>query len=223
MSDITGVSANMGTDTSLVGEELQSLGKEDFMKLLVTQLQYQDPLKPMDNTEFIAQLAQFSTLEGINNMYDQLGTMTNYIQSMNNYNASDLIGKDVKAYGDTLYNDGSGTTDINYILSGGAAKVVVSIMDESGSVVRTIEESNVAAGSNTLIWDGKDTDGNDLPSGQYTFNVSAQDANGGSISADTVFQGTVKGVVYEDSIPYLMVGDSKIAIGDVLEILDGSG
>ncbi len=198
-----------------------ALGKDDFMKLLVAQLQRQDPLDPLANAEFVAQLAQFSTLEGISNMGSSLDTMTSYIMSMNNYNATGLIGKDIKAYGDTLFLEDGGTADIAYHLYEDAPEVKISIYDESGALVRTIEGGGRPAGSNEMVWDGRDSDGNLLPPGKYTFAVTATDGNGSGIRSDTILTGTVSGVIYEDGIPYLMVGDEKIAMSDILEVWKG--
>lgn len=202
--------------SSLTG--IQGLGKDDFMKLLVTQLKFQDPLNPMENTEFISQLAQFSTLEGITNMGDSLGTITSYIQSLNNYNAAGLIGKKVKAYGNVVVFDGKETAELSYNLKDNASKVVVNIYSH-GKLIRTIEEHNKPAGVNTLLWDGRDSDGRLLPSGEYTFSVSATTKDGSNIVSETIEQGVVDGVVYENGIPYLLVNNSKVSMNNVLEVL----
>ncbi|MBI5327262.1 MAG: flagellar hook assembly protein FlgD [Deltaproteobacteria bacterium] len=197
-----------------------SLGKGDFMKLLVTQLQYQDPLNPMDNTEFIAQLAQFSTLEGITNMEKGIETMSNYMLSMNNYNLTGIIGRDIKAYGNIVSLDGSGGREMGYYLNGNAAKVTTTIYNENGDAVRTIEEGDRLAGKNAILWDGKNSNGSLLPAGKYTFTISAAAQDGSKIGADTILSGLVDGIVYEKGTPYLMVDGIKISMNSVLEVLN---
>ncbi len=197
------------------------LGQDQFMKLLVAQLQNQDPLSPLDNTEFVAQLAQFSTLEGITNMGTSLDTVNNYMLSLNNFNATGLIGKDVKAYGNNISLNDAGTAELGYSLKSSASTVETTIYDESGSMVRTIGEGPKPAGANTLQWDGRDTTGKSLPAGKYTFTVAGATQDGSSVMADTIQIGKVDGVVYEGGIPYLMIGNSKIGMSEVLEIRGG--
>lgn len=193
-----------------------SLGKDVFLKLLVTQLQYQDPLKPLENKEFVAQLAQFSTLEGINNMSDELKKVTDSLLSLNNYSTTNLIGKEVKAEGNTISLKDGGAW-VGYRLEDDATDVVITIQDENGKVVRTLEEKNRKKGENFLTWDGRDEEGKVLPPGEYTFTISAKNGED-SVEAHPVTKGRVDGVVFEGGMPYLMVGNFKVKISDIYEI-----
>ncbi|MBI5599102.1 MAG: flagellar hook assembly protein FlgD [Deltaproteobacteria bacterium] len=196
----------------------KSLGKEDFLKLLVTQLKNQNPLEPLDNAEFIAQLAQFSTLEGITNMGTNLKTFAADMASMSNYYATWLIGKEIRAYGNSVNLNGLAPASMGYHLASGAAKVTVTVYNGGGNAVRTMEEGAKAAGYNSALWDGKDSNGNSLPPGQYTFKVSAASGDGQGVPAGTVMAGLASGVVYEEGVPYLIVGTEKVRMSDVVEV-----
>ncbi len=195
---------------------MPSLGKEVFLRLLVTQLRYQDPLNPLKNTEFVAQLAQFSTLEGINNMEEELEKVRDSLLSLNNYSTTNLIGKEVKAQGDTVsLVDGSAV--MGYRLGEDATEVVVVIKDRNGKVVRTIEETNRRKGENLLTWDGRDEEGRPLPPGDYTFTVSARKGDE-AVEAWPLIQGRVDGVVFKGGRPYVTVEGRRVSIADIYEI-----
>ena len=208
--------SSAATDNS--NAKTRELGKEEFLKLLSIQLQHQDPLNPMDNSEFIAQLAQFSSLEGITNMSTSMDSMSDNIMNMTNLNAASLIGKGVKVPGNALELGASGTAPIEYELTKDAARVTVSVYDAGGVLVGNYETGNVKAGKNTFQWNGKDSSGSTAPEGSYTFSVEAIAQDGAPVNAKTVMLDTVDGVIYEGDIPYLMVGGKKIETGSLQEI-----
>ncbi|OGP22222.1 MAG: hypothetical protein A2054_02490 [Deltaproteobacteria bacterium GWA2_55_10] len=175
------------------------MGKDAFLKLLVTQLENQDPLKPTDNTEFVAQLAQFSSLEGIQNLNSTMDGMANGISSLQDFSASGLIGRVVKAQTSQVEFDGTNALNLGYSLSTDAANVHLSIANPAGRIVRTIELGAQKAGSHELNWDGKDAGGVVLPAGAYTLSATAQDAKGVHIDAGTELIGYVTGVSMQDS------------------------
>jgi len=194
-----------------------TLGKDSFMQLLVTQLQYQDPLNPMDNTEFTAQLAQFSQLEALENMETTMETMNQLQASLNNMQALSFIGKTVNATGNTVEYGGS-AVELGYTLDHAANTVRMSIWNEDGKKVRTIESGVAPAGNNTITWDGRDDDGNTCENGNYTYYVSAYDGKGDAVSASTYASGTVTGVRYDNGTTYLIIGDKEITISDIQQI-----
>ena len=218
ISDIIQGNSNNQRNNESLPKGVSSLGKDDFMRLLITQLEHQDPLNPLDNAEFIAQLAQFSTLEGINNMESSLETVNDQMQSINNFNALGLIGKEVKAYGNTISYNGSGTLDLDYKLSEAATDVKITIYGEDGKAIRTLEYTTQPAGENIVAWDGKDYNGNQMPAGDYKFSVSAKREDGSSIDTHEMLIGTVDGVTYKDGVAYLMVGETSVPIKDIIEI-----
>ena len=194
------------------------LGKDDFLLLLVTQLQNQDPLNPADHTEFTAQLAQFSSLEQLNNVNDNLEELQNYQASTNNSQAVSLLGKEITTNGNFLQLVEGESIDCDFSLAGDAAKVVVSIYDSTGKFVREIIEKNRPAGRQTLNWDGTNTDGHPVKDGNYTFEVQAVDGNEQKVKVTTFFAGLVDKVTFEKNIPFLISGDQKIALSDVIQV-----
>ncbi len=126
ISSILSAASTQG-DTSSSEVTKKSLGKEDFLNLLVTQLSNQNPLEPMDNMDFIAQLAQFGQLEATTNLGDYLGSMESFMASINNFGAADLVGKEIKAIGDKVEISGPDPVTLNYDLGGNAASLGLNI------------------------------------------------------------------------------------------------
>ena len=206
--------------TSQTSED-NTLAKDDFLNLLITQLQNQDPLSPMDSTEFSAQLAQFSSLEQLGNVNENLETLLLYQGSLNNSQAVSFIGKTITASGDSsLITDGI-PDNIHFELAGDASDTFVTIYDAAGNFVASEEYGSLNAGSHSLSWGGTDHEGNKLPDGVYYFEVMAVDVNNEMVDATTFTTGKVTGVTYKEGTTYLMSGDQKIPLGNVVEITEG--
>lgn len=189
-----------------------------FYKLLTAQIQYQDPLNPIENTEFTSQLAQLSTVEQLEKVNKNLDYQQLYMASLNNSQAISFIGKDVKAVGQTITTDATNPADTNYILSSDAARVVVNIYDQNNFLVRTILEGNKSSGVNATTWDGKNNGGVTAPAGTYKFEVLATDVDGKAVTSTTMLSGLVDGITFENGITYLTVEGQKIPIGDIISI-----
>lgn len=159
-------------------EETQStdkeLGKDEFLKLLVTQMENQNPLEPQENGEFIAQLAQFSSLEGIDNLNDTMGGFVSTYQSNLALEATALVGRQVQVQTDTSWMTAGEPFSGVLKLPVSSQSVSAAIYDQSGQLVRTIDLGAQQGGDVELSWDGLDQDGNSLPSGMYTVTASAQ-------------------------------------------------
>jgi flagellar basal-body rod modification protein FlgD len=201
-----------------MAQPLSQLGADTFLKLLTTQLQFQDPLQPMESTEFITQLAQFSEVEKSVDMNKTLGTLTQYMASINNYGAAGLIGKEVQVEGRGIALREETPATLNYQLGGEAREVMVRISDEAGRVVRTLLVGGQPAGFQNVTWNGLDEQGNRLPSGGYTYEVSAVDGERRPVPATTFMQGRVTGITFEGGIAYLMVNGARVPASGVLRI-----
>lgn len=196
-----------------------SLGKEDFLKLLVAQLAHQDPLQPMENTEFVAQLATFSNLEQMMSVNTNLGLLQISQAAMANSQVAGLIGKEVEAKGDMLQLLKQGSTvSVNFDLPVAAQEVTIKIKDMKGNVIRTLQVGSRMAGLNSAAWDGKDSMGNLMPAGTYSVDISAKDKNGNAVNASSHFKGIVSGVTFINGIPLLEVGSTTVQVGDVVAV-----
>lgn len=218
VSDVLNKEAsNYSTTTSSTKTDL---GKDDFLKLLLNQMSNQDPLNPVTNQDFVAQLAQFSSLEQLTNVNTQLTTMTTNQTSQSSANAVTFIGKNVEAMGDWMSYDGSGSGAVNYTLAGAADNVTITIKDSSGSIVRTQTLSNVSKGDHTWTWDGKDKNNSPMKAGTYTMSVSAEDSSGTAVSSYTTVTGRIDGINYESGYPKLMIGDQEITLSDIIKVTE---
>ena len=170
------------TDNSLaaaskaVAGSSSSLGKDAFLQLLVTQLKNQNPLDPQDNTAFVAQLAQFSSLEGITTLNDSVNAITGGLQSSQALQASSLVGRSVIVQTNEAYVDPASEKPFNgsVVVKDADSKPTITITDADGEVVRTIEMGTQKAGNADFTWDGKNDDGELLPKGNYTFTASSK-------------------------------------------------
>ena len=204
-----------------------NLGKEEFLQLLVVQLQNQDPLSPMESQEFAAQLAQFSSVEQLTSIDNNIkeGINTDFIlsQTINNTLATSLIGKEITAMGNQVELTDGEPVDIFFDLADFSEQVTLTISDAAGNVVRTIEANGLSEGIRSLSWDGLDGDGTALPAGTYTFQVSATGKDGAEVTANELIRGLAGALHFENGQAMLKVGQLKISFGDVMEISTGSG
>tara|TARA_R110000764_G_scaffold134567_1_gene222631 strand:+ start:649 stop:1332 length:684 start_codon:yes stop_codon:yes gene_type:complete len=149
------------------------LGKDQFLELLVAQMNNQDPLSPQENGEFIAQLAQFSTVEGIENMNSSMEALLSGYQSSQALQASSMVGRTVIVPSDQAMVDTSTGMEGQFALPASSGAVSVKVYDSAGSVVDTISMGSLEAGMHDFTWDGQDSSGNILPPGAYTFEATA--------------------------------------------------
>ncbi len=220
--EIQGVSG-FDAATESIFNDSRILGKDDFLKLLTVQLQNQDPMEPQDNTEMVAQLAQFSSLEQLENMNQNLASSLDLdlilTQVLNNTSAAGLIGKSVLANGNAVEVAAAGDdTTVNFDLAANADSLTVTIYDESGALVRTIEHGGMEAGRQSLEWDGKDSAGNDVAAGAYTFKVAATDGEGNSIDVSPLVMGSVDVVKFVNGEAVLVLDGVEVSISEIIEI-----
>lgn len=196
----------------------QAMGKDAFLKLLVTQLQNQDPLNPADSTEFTAQLAQFSSLEQLNNINTNLDTLKLYQASINNAQAVGFIGKEILVNGNTIEKSGGRPVACEFELPAEAKRVVLTIYDAAGGFVKDLDLAGQFSGAQAVVWDGTDRNGGPVPDGLYSFEVQAQGMDDAALGVSHRSRGLVTGVVFEHGVTYLIAGRHRFAIGDVLQV-----
>ena len=170
---------SLGLPSQATGRRSNELGQDTFLQLMITQLQNQDPTKPLDSNEFIAQLAQFSSVSSLADMSKAVGQLSEAIYANQAVQASSLIGRNVLVSGDT------GTLRPGQPLAGGVelpsstASAVVRVYNDAGELVRQLPLGPQQAGLTRFTWDGTDSTGNVAPPGTYRF-AAAIPASGGN-------------------------------------------
>jgi flagellar basal-body rod modification protein FlgD len=198
-----------------------TINHDEFLTLLIAQLENQDPLAPMQSHEMAAQLAQFGSLETLSSIDSQLSESLDVdmvmTQAINNTMAANLIGREVTAVGDSIVlNDGD--ANLHFTLEDPASDVTIVIYDESGQAVRTISRQDLPNGEQIIEWNGTDDSGRLLSDGVYHFEIAAEDAEGNAVNAVTTASGIITGVSYETGVAVLLVGDLEFPMGNVISI-----
>jgi flagellar basal-body rod modification protein FlgD len=188
--------------------------------LLTTQLQNQDPLNPMSNEEFVAQLAQFSSLEKLGGISDGLESLYLVNVSMNNAAMSGLVGQDAVARSEQFHYDGEGEQSVAYDASSAAASATITLTDEDGNVVYSGEMGALAAGEGRWTWNGTTTDGRQAPEGIYTATITARDANGATVEVTGLVEGTVTEMDYSDGTARPSIDGVTVDIGDIVRLAE---
>ena len=218
-SSITGL--NAATAASSAGNTSEVDSEQRFLKLLVTQLNNQDPLNPMENAELTSQLAQMSTVSGIERLNAALSGLVNQTGTNQVLQAASLIGYNVLSPGNTI-----GTTEpkageepaavpFAVQLPGTAGNVEVKIVNAAGHTVRTMSLGSMTEGVNAVSWDGKADDGTVAAPGSYTFTVSASN-NGTDVKATSLVFSQVAAVKQgADGITLELMSGNSIGLADV--------
>ncbi|RLB66827.1 MAG: hypothetical protein DRH03_11750 [Deltaproteobacteria bacterium] len=201
------------------------IGKDEFLLLLVEQLKNQDPLEPMDGTDFTAQLAQFSSLEQQTKMNDNLSLLQDYSATLNRLSALDMIGKKVEYDGAgsgsiTVSGDGQ-PIPLDFELADGAHNVMVDIYNSAGGRVETLELGAFDLGLQSYNWNGKDADGNSFSSGNYSFNVTARDELGQLVATTVNGKSEVQGIETDPkngNTVLVLSNGSRVGIDKVLGV-----
>lgn len=199
------------------------LGKDDFLNLLVAQLRNQDPLKPMESTEFTAQLAQFSSLEQLYNVNDNLGDLETSQAAMHNNQAVSMIGKTAWARGSIVQKADNAPVDLHFGLDKAASESMVNIYDAQGNFINTISAGAREAGKHVLSWDGTNDAGSTVPDGNYQFEVLAGDAQGNYITSETFVVGVVSGVSFDQGTVHLKINDLSVPMQSIVHVADTDG
>jgi flagellar basal-body rod modification protein FlgD len=197
-----------------------ALGKADFLLLLVTQFKHQDPLNPMDDKEFVAQLAQFSSLEQLMNMNESMDNLTAATKDQQMMNAANYIGKDVAANGNSISKKDGTVGKFYWAVGSDMAKGAIFVYDSEWNQVYG-EELGARTGNTTYTfdWAGRNFAGAVVPDGVYYIRLSCEDINGQTLLVDTRVTGRVEGVATEQGEVYLRLDDGRVvALKNVKEI-----
>lgn len=194
------------------------LGKDAFMKLLVAELKQQDPMDPMKAREMVGQLAELSTVEKLTGIDDKLTTLQNITAASSGISNAGLIGRRIEADTKNLSLGPNGSASGLFNLNDYASTVKIRIRDGAGNAVKNLDLGSQKLGPRTLTWDGTTDEGARAPSGMYTFEITAKAASGQPVVATTRVSGLVTAVTYENGTPEVLVGTSRVPLGDVTTI-----
>ena len=218
ISEITQNTATTATKTSTSN----TLGQEQFLTLLVAQLQNQDPLNPADATEFTAQLAQYSQLEQLFNLNDAMDNLATAQTNSQKVATLSLMGKEVVVEDSEFSFDGS-ATQIGYVVDGPASEITLQIKNSSGVVVDTIKASETGQGQHFLTWDGTDNSGNALAPGEYNIVINAKSASAdATVEVSPLVRTKVTGVDLSGSDPMIITKTGEFTIASIHGVYDAS-
>ncbi len=195
-----------------------SLGKDDFLKILVAQLQAQDPLAPMEGQEFASQLAQFSSLEQLTNVNTNLESSQAFDLALSNNSAIALIGKTVDAPGNAIDLKAGEVESLSFSVDSDASDVNIDIYDSTGVKVSSTNLGAQSQGLHEFVWNGTNSSGALLPAGNYSFNITASDAVGNFVKAETFAAGLVTDVIFEEGQAFAIVNGQKLNTNEISKV-----
>jgi flagellar basal-body rod modification protein FlgD len=212
------VAAASSNSNAVSGASSQALSDlsgnlDNFLTILTTQLQFQDPLSPLDTHEFTNQLVLFSSVEQQVQSNKKLDSLVTLQQNSVALGSVDYIGKVIETNGNTTQLDSS-IAKTNYFLPKNALTARLNITNASGDVILT-RDIPTTAGIHTFVWDGLNGQGIQQPDGAYTFRITAKDISDDLIAHDQTVFGTVTGVQFENGISILQMGDIPVSLSDI--------
>jgi len=194
ISNDLGVYDSLGLTQSQATDQTEGeLMQEDFLTLMTAQLQNQDPFEPMDNGEFLSQMAEFGTLDGIGNLETSFEDLAASLYSNQALQASTMVGKNVLVAGDSGYFDGTNAMDGAVELPSSVTDLTVTITGSGGQIVKQYDMGVQPAGMVDFSWDGTDNSGNMMPEGNYNV-ITEATINGENTALETMVEGVVESV-----------------------------
>lgn len=221
MTDISGIGRSSVLDDLAFKEEPKEkeLGRDEFLKLLVAQLENQDPMNPQENGEFVSQLAQFSSLEEAQNLTQSFDGFASNFQSSQHLQATSLVGRPVHVASDTtlLGNDGAISVLAEIPVVADAASL--SVYNSSGGLVDNFDLGTISPGRNEFVWTGEDASGERYPAGIYKFEVNTSN-DGVTARAPIFLSSNVNSVTIEPggSLTLNLAGIGPTPMSDVIQI-----
>ena len=217
ISSVTDTSSALNNYTSSASGN-NTLGEEDFLALLVAQLENQDPLEPQDNTEFIAQLAQFSSLEAQTSTNDKLDELIAAQGSSEQTAAFSLLGQKVIVAADSFYLQGD-SVDLGFSLDQSASTANLNVVDEEGATVASFTLVDLQEGYNFVNWDGTDSSGNQLVNGIYRMEIEVNSSAGEALEKQALLKVRVDEVAFDSSGSVLVTDVGNIPLSGVSSVV----
>ncbi|MBI1203231.1 MAG: flagellar biosynthesis protein FlgD [Rhodopseudomonas sp.] len=208
--------ASTSTTSSSASSVSSTLSTSDFLTLIVSELQNQNPLDPTDTTQFMNQLVSYASYDQQQTMNTNLSALVTSMNSMLAGNGLGYIGQTVEAKGDTTTLQ-NGSASWGYSLSSEAASTTITVSDQDGNTVWT-GSGETSSGSHTFTWDGTTSSGGTAPDGDYTVSVAATNASGTSVLDYTTVIGKVTGIDNTSGTTQLVVGDTTVPLANVINV-----
>ncbi len=197
----------------------KNMGKDAFMKLLLTQLQNQDPMSPLESHDMAAQLAQFSSLEKLDGISSGIGKLGQSTTKNTSYDSLNLIGKVISGDSSKIVRDVTGEShEINFSVDKPVKTVKIEVLNQVGETVYSQELGNIDKGKHSVNWNGIGPTGVDAPTGDYAVVVAAVNSDGQTVPVKTQFTGQVTGVNFSAKGPILLVGKKQVPLSEVKKI-----
>ncbi len=214
ISPVTTGSTQTGTDRASLSDNFDT-----FLVLLTAQLQNQDPLSPMDSTQFTEQLVQFSQVEQQIRTNEQLEGLVGQYQAASAGAALSYLGRDAIIEADETYLAG-GEANWAYRLPEAATDLTINVRDSRGRVIYSSTTEARGAGEHLFTWDGTTTDGETAPDGVYTLEIEASNADGEELTASIAVRETIMGVDFSGSVPVVITPSGTRELGAIRSVLD---
>nr|WP_320009520.1 flagellar hook capping FlgD N-terminal domain-containing protein [uncultured Desulfobulbus sp.] len=219
MTTISSVSSSTSSSSSTSAS--QALGQDQFLTLLVAQLQNQDPLNPADATEFTSQLAQYSQLEQLFNLNDAMDNLTTATTKSQSISALNLIGQDVVVEGDAVQFSGD-PVELGYRVDGSITNLNLYITNNSGKTVATLTADDISAGNHFMSWDGTNSNGEAVSAGTYYLTLEATGTDS-SATLTPLTRTAVTGVDLSGSEPEVVTDSGSYGLSLIYGAYNGEG
>ncbi|MCB1580276.1 MAG: flagellar hook capping family protein [Rhodospirillales bacterium] len=217
VSDVSvNTALNQQAKTQIASDKLAE-DFSQFLTLLTVQLQNQDPLSPMDTTEFTNQLVAFTGVEQQINTNQKLDSLVSLQLGNVMGSALGYVGLDASYISSEFYADGESPVTINYALNDVSVDATIRIESETGDLVYE-GPAETSAGSHEFIWDGLDQFGNPAPAGTYNVRVDALDINDEAVGSTIVVEGRVRGVETQNGLVFLLIGERAVSVSNILNV-----
>lgn len=216
--------SNIGNPSFANSSREVNLGKDDFLKLLLIQLKSQNPMKPIDNMEFATQLAQFSQLEQLTNirklLENQTSSLDSLTQILQGVSMSNVLGEYASAYTNKVHFTGENEPTIGYTLDSNVQSGEAIIKDWTGREVRRIQLSRdmLATGEHTFSWDGRDSNGNILPVGDYYVQIIVSNFNGSTFNLSTFCTGKIEAIRFKSDGTVIVIDNIEIPLKNLIAV-----
>lgn len=202
-------------------ERRSELGQEDFLTLMITQFRNQDPFEPMDNGEFLGQLAQFSTVSGIDSLNGAFEGLAGALRDEQALQAANLVGRTVLADTDIGYFDGNTSVGGAVNLGSAATNVQIDITDATGQLVKRLDLGERGAGTVQFDWDGRNSDGDIVDAGHYQ--ISTRVIRGTNIESVTSYvRADIQSVTlgqFGGAMTLNLAGGDSLSLAQVYQII----